>query len=528
MVISMNLPVIPQTVRQMLEEFDVWITPSLGEIRETDRFQQELQRVTEIFDTLCEATENFRDPHHCQPDRIAETFINHIRNSSEIEATTQLTALGAVLFLVTAKSDNNAKCQLPIYLRENCHRENIPSVRVNGASESLVGGPIPRTLEVEKYMRFVARLIRFEGEAALLLSQFINFVISDADYVSQLWSVGRSYAMLREIGNGHARNLLSPLVAFQVRGSVAASGGHNPETLLRNLLVEWGLISDEDFNSADVVVEDRTLAGATLRGPSSTEDSRTAVKTRAFDFVLPYRVDNQPQRIFIQCQYYAGDSGSVSHKNVDQTNSSRQQVLRSRQNPLFVEYVDGAGYFSSLNGDLRKLLEMPTTHSFFQIRSAPIRLRRILQSIDFLTPLEIEQAISRTDNSVAAVERLLLVDGYSANEIQRCLTKSLRTNLIQQSRDQLVLNPARRDIVRRYFLLDLSVQLSREIDRSEFRRGTGILFTPGYGPFYGIEIDHLAEEALRANDFARNEWSNSSNILTDIRWICNKGFAILG
>ena len=95
-----------------------------------------------------------------------------------------------------------------------------------------------------------------------------------------------------------------------------ASGGHEPENRLRKLLSDWGLQADVDYNINDVIV--------------SGEKSDRQSKTRAFDFVVPYKTvgwnPNWDNRIFIQCQFYAGDSGSVSHKNVDQTRSSREYI----------------------------------------------------------------------------------------------------------------------------------------------------------------------------------------------------------
>lgn len=44
---------------------------------------------------------------------------------------------------------------------------------------------------------------------------------------------------------------------------------------------------------------------------------------RKYDFIIPYQSRESGLKIFIQSQFYAGDSGSVSHKVVDQTDSSR-------------------------------------------------------------------------------------------------------------------------------------------------------------------------------------------------------------
>jgi len=156
-----------------------------------------------------------------------------------------------------------------------------------------------------------------------------------------------------------------------------ASGGHEPERMLRELLQEWGLKPDIDFNTSDVVIVD------------SNHD--LDAKTRAYDFVIPYKTPgwsegNWNNRLFIQCQFYAGDSGSVSHKNVDQTRNSRDSISRFVISPLFIEYVDGAGYFSALNGDLKRLLSYKDTHGLIQIKTAPIRLRCYFEKIGFIPP----------------------------------------------------------------------------------------------------------------------------------------------
>ena len=75
-------------------------------------------------------------------------------------------------------------------------------------------------------------------------------MLDDDAYLKQLWSLGKSYAMLQPFGC--SESLLNPLVVAQVRGSVAATGGHEPEKILRQLMAEWGLTEGTDFNAADV------------------------------------------------------------------------------------------------------------------------------------------------------------------------------------------------------------------------------------------------------------------------------------
>ena len=91
--------------------------------------------------------------------------------------------------------------------------------------------------------------------------------------------------------------------------------------MLRSRMSEWGMDREIDFNTTDVVVAE--------------EGSGKRKKTRAYDFILPFNVNGWCQQLFVQCQFYAGDSGSVSHKNVDQTSTSR---LKSRRGNMKRQY----------------------------------------------------------------------------------------------------------------------------------------------------------------------------------------------
>ena len=179
---------------------------------------------------------------------------------------------------------------------------------------------------------------------------------------------------------GNADALISSIVIFQSRGSITATQGHIPETILRKYMTEWGLSAGTDFNTQDVEVGE-------ILGDLPVDNK---LKKRKYDFIVPFQSRRTGAKVFIQSQFYAGDSGSVSHKVVDQTDSTREVTLQKYPDAVFIEYLDGAGYFSSLNGDLRKMLAKPTTKDFIQIRTAPLKLRRALQGILFLTPLEIE------------------------------------------------------------------------------------------------------------------------------------------
>lgn len=556
----MKLPIVKLDLPTALLEFDIWITPSLGEIRDTERFRQELENISGLFEVMGTATNNFADEKDCTPAALADSFTKRLRGIARKEAEVTLKTLAALLFLVSGKSDNNAKCQFPIYLR-NEGWESLPDIKEARGVKALVQSPIPRTLKAAQFMSIVAELgayqdgkpqglfdtEAYEDYRKRLLEEFIGFVLSDPGYIAQLWSIGRSYFMLKSFKKEYA--LLSPLVIFQVRGSVSATGGHNPEELMRQRLAQWGLQAGIDYNTKDVNVDDisghlvivetedaseadeeaRDTQEVSETGEENGDNQKTLrgrEKRRAYDFVLPYKTPGWKPIIFVQSQFYAGDSGSVSHKNVDQTRASRNTVLGLVSTPRFIEYVDGAGYFSSLNGDLKTLLSMPTTTSFTQVRSAAIRLRRELQDIGFLVPLELEHAILRSDGNSQATRQILAEEGYSEGEIQRCHDDCIRRGLVAMSDDgKLNLTPERRDIARRYLLLDIAAKAGASPEAGT-RKLTGSLMVPGYGPLHGIKLDALISEALRLAPILKLDWSDPETQMKDIVWLTEEGLAM--
>ena len=111
-----------------------------------------------------------------------------------------------------------------------------------------------------------------------------------------------------------------------------------------------------------------------------------------------------------------------------------------------MEYLDGAGYFASLRGDLEHMMRMSNTHSFLQVRSIWIRLRRELQQIGFITPVEIEHAIFQTnDGNIDEVEQILLSEGYSKSEILRSFEYAFKNKFIDEYSDNLQVKVSRKN-----------------------------------------------------------------------------------
>ncbi|MBD3560434.1 DNA cytosine methyltransferase, partial [Planktothrix sp. FACHB-1355] len=68
---AMKVPTIALDLQTQLKEFDIWITPSLGEIQDSERFQRVMDSVVEIFESLAAATSNFNHIDSCKATAIA-------------------------------------------------------------------------------------------------------------------------------------------------------------------------------------------------------------------------------------------------------------------------------------------------------------------------------------------------------------------------------------------------------------------------------------------------------------------------
>ena len=446
-----------------------------------------------------------------------------------------LLSLSALLFLVTGKSANNNKCQFPIYLRNQLGWQGIPAVKSRNGVQDISVDLIPRVLDSESWMTRIARIhvqarqpnrhTSLDKVAQKLLFPYVNFLLSDAPSRDQLTAYLHHFQKAR-LSNADPMVLLAPLVMFQVRGSVAASGGHEPEEILREKMISWGMIRNIDFNSNDVILDAEAGAVFEQRG-DLPEDKQGKTKTRAYDFVLPFRTPGWHPRILIQSQFYAGDSGSVSHKNVDQTSSSRLNATKlftkawpENPMPVFLEYVDGAGYSASLNGDLKSLLSFADTAGFFQIRTASIRLRRELQKIGFLTPLEIGHAILRCTGEYQQVANQLIGESYRQCEIDRAIAAAMELALIGRVGKKLVIAPIFLPVVRCHLLLDIIATAG--VTFPGLAGLAGLALVPGYGPYHGMLLADI-DTLLRAS--YKSIWKNG--FMHDLQQLCNAGLVVL-
>ena len=143
----MKLPVAPISAIDALLEFDVWLTPTLGEIRDTERFQREMDSAVRIFEVLGKKTGKFSLKEKPDIRKIAEAVEIEIANVDKKGAKKFLTSIADLVYLVTGKSDNNCKCQLPIYLRQKNIFNRMPVV-INGVVDYQKW---PRVVKAEQF-----------------------------------------------------------------------------------------------------------------------------------------------------------------------------------------------------------------------------------------------------------------------------------------------------------------------------------------------------------------------------------------
>lgn len=526
------------SIQEQLAEFDQWLTARLDKIKDSEKFNSEINSLCNCITVLSPLLENFSDPSTCTIHSLVNAVIeasNRIVSGSsfggdEAALNNFYESFFNLLFLTSGATDNNLKNHFLIKLNEDDITPLIPkrgsikkqiTFKLYEIPTTTKSDFIARTLAScftgTKYPLLVKTEPFFDLETyfKIFLEEYIKLILDDEEDLLQLWAICHSFVELST--NPHGSNLgkylLNSCTIFKVRGSVSASGGHVTESILREKLSNIGLRADIDYNNNDVKIGDDEII----------EDGKRKKKTRAYDFIIPYKIDNwEPKpKLFIQSQFYAGDSGSVSHKVVDQTQSSRVFTLTKYPNAKFVEYLDGAGYYASLRGDLQHMLSFSNTESFFQVKSILLRLRREFQKIDFLTAIEIQHAVliskSRTHKDL---QNLLIKDNYSIQEIERAIQTNLELGLITKNEsDEIVIPTEHICIARRLLILDIAANYSCSITQAE-KSSQKYLLVPGNGANKGIKESKLAELAF---DLCKDINITPTEFIEDIEWLLDEG-----
>jgi hypothetical protein len=524
---------------EQLAEFDQWLTAKLDRIKNTDKFSNEINALCDCIIAISAHLGNFRDYQSCNVENLCMAvenvcdglIVNDFFAKDERRVANFLDSFFNLLFLSTGATDNNLKNHFLIKLKAD---DVAPLLPKRGRSAKVIKFTlvnIPSTTKssfiseklascfVGAHRHYIDKvstepvfdlLLYFK----IILKEYVSLILEDEEDSHQLWAIGRSFMNLsEEHGNrSFGKYLLNSCTIFKVRGSVSASGGHITEDILRQKLSSIGLRADVDFNTNDVTIGEEEIV----------ENGKRKKKTRAYDFILPYQIENwEPKpKLFIQAQFYAGDSGSVSHKVVDQTISSRIYTLNQYPNARFVEYLDGAGYYASLRGDLEHMLTYDNTASFFQVKSILLRLRRELQHIEFLTPIEFEHAILVSDTaSTEAIFTALLDEGYPQEEIERAKSICISQQFVNEEEGKLSISESRIDIARRLLILDVAANHSYKLTEAQ-RISQKYILVPGFGENVGLldsELTKLLDDICKQLKITTAEYS------ADIEWLLDEG-----
>lgn len=528
---------------EQLAEFDQWLTAKLERIKDSKRFNSEIEALCQCIETISPHLNDFSSYQDCTVENICDAVVIASRQfvvgesfaKDEQHVSVFYEAFFNLLFLTSGATDNNLKNHFLIQLKEDDVKPFIPK---RGSSRKIIKftlKELPSTIKSDFIARSLASCFVGSHETyfsevkteptfdlmfylRLLLKEYISLILEDEEETKQFWAICRSYTELNSItaSDDLGKYLLNACTIFKVRGSVSATGGHITEDILREKLLTMGLQPNSDFNTNDVTIGEEEIV----------EDGKRKKKTRAYDFILPYKIDNwEPKpKLFIQSQFYAGDSGSVSHKVVDQTHSSRTFTLANYTNARFVEYLDGAGYYASLRGDLKHMLAFDSTASFFQVKSILVRLRRELQHICFLTPIELEHAIITSEQGLKeSVFHALELDGYPKEEIERITLVCIELGYISESIDKngtkLIISVERSEITRRLLILDIAANYASTIS-DEQRKSMKYLLVPGYGANYGIIESELTNLVC---SICKQITISAPVFASDIEWLLDEG-----
>ena len=160
-----------------------------------------------------------------------------------------------------------------------------------------------------------------------------------------------------------------------------------------------------------------------------------------------------------------------------------------------------------------------------QIRTAPIKLRRELQKVEFLTPLEIEHAILRTDGENKSVRALLRADGYSEEEVNRAISMMTENEMLVATNDgRYEVHPSRINTVRKYCVLDVIANYGKPIavDKKE-----GCLFVAGFENMHGLQLSEVSKKVMETFRGGCTIWISVQFAFDDLQLLIVNKFVIM-
>ena len=151
-------------------------------------------------------------------------------------------------------------------------------------------------------------------------------------------------------------------------------------------------------------------------------------------------------------------------------------------------------------------------------------MRRVLQGIQFLTPLEIEHAVIRTTGSEIEIFDLLKKEGYTSEEIRRALTEALGKGVIIASGERKYsIETSRVDVVRKYCILDVIANYGGPISVG---KQSGNLLIAGFETSWGLPQNVVIKKAQEIFPGLDKLWNGVQDAFDDVQWLISNGFVI--
>lgn len=185
------------TLDEKMSEFDMWVTPSLGEIRDTLQFRINLEQLKIGFDYIADITENFIDVSHCSSSALATNVLSYLSGKDDDTAKDILDSICNVFLLATGKTDNNLKCQFPLMLKNQIGISTYPKKMSGGRWREK---DIPRVLSMTEVTKTIVQLVGKDDYRAVFVESYFHLILSDEDYARQLWCLGNAYVSQKELG----------------------------------------------------------------------------------------------------------------------------------------------------------------------------------------------------------------------------------------------------------------------------------------------------------------------------------------
>ena len=247
--------------------------------------------------------------------------------------------------------------------------------------------------------------IKIQGKDCAITEKNIAKLCHDVEIRNELIEFFDERGLLKILGKiknhngGFNESFLSIIAPYQKQGSAASTRGRKAEDVCRELLIEFGLDANIDFNTSDVKVKTTLISKLCKEfecGQITKDELEERTKkitehktTREFDIVLPL----ENPSIFIQSVFYTSDTGGVAHSTRDQLETENILIKETmnglKPNCKQVGLVDGPGWYY-LWSDLVKTLDI--LDDFFQLKTISTKLRNILHQNEIILPIDFEIA----------------------------------------------------------------------------------------------------------------------------------------